>query len=121
MLGTDTVNLEATVFCRMDVDEGTIETGVLDHAGGGAMLVFRSVEEADQYRADTGTYPEGEGWGAVSLKPEHMRGLLEMHPVARVAFPQKIEGGGCFVHFYEAHYFLTLLEAAPMFLDALEN
>ena len=71
-----TVNLEATVFARMDVEAGAIETGILNRSDGQAMFVFRSGDEAERFRAETGVYPAAEGWGAVSLVPEDMRGLL---------------------------------------------
>ncbi len=115
----NTVNLEAAVFVRMDVEAGTIETGVLNRPDGGAMFVFRS--EAERYRAESGDYTATEGWKAGHPSPEDMRGLLEIHEVSRAAFPQELEGGGRWVHFYEAHYFLDMLEAAPMSLDALQN
>jgi len=116
----NTVRLEATVFVRMDVEAGALESGVLNRPNGRAMFVFRSEHEAERYRTESGSYPEAEG-KAVHLSPEHMRGLLEIHEVPHVAFPQELSGGGRYVHFYEAPYFLTMLEAAPMFLDALEN
>ena len=78
-------------------------------------------DEAESYRAESGGYPEAEGWKAVRLSPEDMRGLLEIHEAPRVAFPQELKDGGRWVHYYEAPYFLAMLEAAPMALDALQN
>ena len=114
------VRLEATFFARESAQDGALETAVLNHPNGRALFVYRS-EEADRYRHEEGYYPKGEGRDAVTLKRDHRRGLLQTQGIQRVAFPQELSGGGRYVHFYEARYFLAMLEAAPMFLDALEN
>ncbi len=113
------VHIAPTVLYRMD--RGTMAAAVVEESGKGrALIVFRSEGEAEKYRAATGKSPEAEGWRPVALELPDLANVLEMHGCSHVAMPEPWTGAGG-VDFFAASDFIALLEAAPMFLDALEN
>jgi hypothetical protein len=113
-------DLSPTALYRMDRD--TQAAAVVEGPEGGdrALIVLRSEEEAGKYRAATGNHPEAEGWRPVALGLRELSDLLEIHGCSHVAMPEPWTGTGG-VDFFAAADFIGMLEAAPMFLDALEN
>jgi len=50
---------------------------------GRALIVFRSEEEAEKYRSDTGKHPASDGWGPAALDLEDLANVLEMPDCTR--------------------------------------
>jgi hypothetical protein len=60
---------------------------------GRALIVFRSEEEAEKYRSDTGKHPASDGWGPAALDLEDLANVLEMHDCTHVAMLEEWIGG----------------------------
>ncbi len=78
---------------------------------GRALIVFRSQEEAEKYRAATGKHPEEEGFRTAALDLEELGHVLEAHDCTHVAMPEPWTGddsGG--VDFFKAADFIGMLE-----------
>jgi len=81
---------------------------------GRRLIVFRSEEEAEKYRSDTGKHPASDGWGPAALDLEDLANVLEMHDCTHVAMPEEWIGGEGGVDFFEAASFIGMLqESAP--------
>jgi len=81
---------------------------------GRALIVFRSEEEAEKYRSDTGKHPASDGWGPAALDLEDLANVLEMPDCTHVAMPEEWIGGKGGVDFFEAAAFIGMLqESAP--------
>ena len=81
---------------------------------GRALIVFRSEEEAEKYRFDTGKHPASDGWGPAALDLEDLANVLEMHDCTHVAMPEEWISGEGGVDFFEAAAFIGMLqESAP--------
>jgi hypothetical protein len=108
----DVVHVMPTVLCRMDGE--TMAAAVAEGPEGGdrALVVFRSEEEADRYRAATGNHPDAEGWRPVALGLRELSDLLEIHGCTHVAMPEPWTGAGG-VDFFAAADFIGMLEEAP--------
>ena len=76
---------------------------------GRALVVFRSEEEAEKYRAATGKHPEASGFRAVCVDHEELAAFLEAHECTHVAMPEEWTGKGN-VEFFEASAFVGMLE-----------
>jgi len=79
---------------------------------GRALIVFRSQEEAEKYRAATGKHPEEEGFRTASLDLEELGHVLEAHGCTHVAMPEEWTGGKGGVDFFKAADFIGLLRPA---------
>jgi hypothetical protein len=78
-----------------------------------ALIVFRSQEEAEKYRAATGKHPKEEGFRTATLDLEELGHILEQHECAFVAMPEpwtEDRSGG--VDFFAASDFIGMLEGS---------
>ena len=77
------------------------------------MIVFRSEEEAEKFRADTGLYPESEGFKAIGVDHEQLAAFLRVHECTHVGMPEPWgEGGG--VDRFKAEDFIGVLEESVL-------
>ena len=114
------VHLAPTVLRRVTPEKVAAAVVEGPEGQGRALIVFRSQEEAEKYRAATGNHPEAEGWAPVAVGLRELSDVLEMHGCDHVAMPEPWTGKAG-VDFFAAPDFIEMLEAAPMFLDALED
>lgn len=70
--------------------------------------MFRSEEEAEKYRQDTGKHREEEGFKPVSVDLEDLANIAEMHSCTHVAMPEPWTGKGG-VDFFAAADFIEML------------
>ncbi len=103
----DLVHITPTVLYRMP--GGKMTAAVVEHEEGRALIVFRSEEEAEKYRAATGNHPEGEGWRTATLDSEGLGHVLEAHGCTHVAMPEPWTGEGG-VDFFTGPDFIGMLE-----------
>ena len=114
MAAADEVVIFPTVLYR--IDRSTQATAVAEKpeegqsASARALIVFRSEEEAEKYRSDTGKHPAVEGWAPVALDLEDLANVLEWHGCTHVAMPGEWIGGAGGVDFFEASSFIGMLE-----------
>jgi hypothetical protein len=102
----DYVHIRPTILCR--VGPGTLETATADQGDGHTMIVFRSEEEAERFRQDTGKYPDSEGFKAVCVDHEQLAIFLRVHGCTHVGMPEPWGEGG--VDRFEAEAFIGMLE-----------
>jgi hypothetical protein len=107
----DTVYIRPTILCRLD--RGTLATVTVDADDGRAMIVFRSEEEAERFRAATGQYPESEGFKPVALSHKHLEDVIRMLGCSHVAMPEPWAGEGSVDRFEAAAFIGMLEESAP--------
>jgi hypothetical protein len=103
----EAITIVPPVLCR--ARRGTLEAVTARHEGAHALIVFRSEEEAEKYRAATGKYPEEEGFKAVSIDHEHRANIIDKHGCSHVALPEPWTGEGS-VDRFEAEAFVGMLE-----------
>jgi hypothetical protein len=105
----ETVYIRPTILCRLDRDTlATVTAG-----DGHAMIVFRSEEEAERFRAATGSYPDSEGFKPVALSHEHLEDVIGMLGCSHVAMPEPWTGEGTVDSFEAAAFIGMLEESAP--------
>ncbi len=110
---TDTFTLEPTVLYRMDPEHDLQSTATAPTEIGKALLVFRSEEEAEKFRLNTGLCPASEGFKPVNLSGEEISGVLDMHGLSVVAMPEPWTGeASSGVDLFSREGFLELLEAS---------
>jgi hypothetical protein len=102
-----------TVLYRMDRERMAAAVAEGPEGGDRALIVFRSEEEAEKYRAATGNHPDAEGWRPVALDLRELSDLLEIHGCPQVAMPEPWTGTGG-VDFFAAGDFIGMLEEAPV-------
>jgi hypothetical protein len=105
----ETIYLTPTAILR--AGRGTLEAATAGGQCSKALIVFRSEEEAELFRADTGKYPASEGFKPVALHHKHLKDVIGVCGCSHVAMPEPwgSEGG---VGFYEAGAFVELLEVS---------
>ena len=110
-MSEEEVVIRPTILYR--VRPGTLEAVTVDRGDGHTMVVFRSEEEAEKFRAATGLYSEAEGFRALKVDHKQLAAFLEAHRCTHVALPEAwVEGGG--VDRFEAGAFIGMLEeSAP--------
>ena|SRR5215210_2005596 len=79
---------------------------------GRALLVFRSEQEANDYRRTKGVFPKEEGFKSVTLSAKMLRDVLEMHGCTHVVTPVSLVGDEE-PDFFAAEDFLGILEEFP--------
>ena len=79
---------------------------------GDALLVFRSPEDAEAFRAQSGKHPAAEGWRTLDMDRDLLAGILDLHNLDAVAMPEEWTGDGR-VDLFTAAAFLKLLDASP--------
>ena len=103
--------LEPTVLYRMDPERDLQSTATAPTEIGKALIVFRSEEEAEKFRLDTGLCPASEGFKPVNLSGEEISGVLDMHGLSVVAMPEPWTGEeSSGVDLFSREGFLELLE-----------
>jgi hypothetical protein len=90
---------------------GRIQTATVQREDGHTMIVFRSEEEAERFRSDTGQYPEAEGFRAISVDYGQLAAFLEANSCTHVAMPEPWGEGG--VDRFEADVFIGMLRESP--------
>jgi hypothetical protein len=105
------VIIRPTILCR--AGRGTLKAVTVDRGDGHTMIVFRSEEEAERFRQDTGKYPESEGFKAVNVDHEQLAAFLRVHRCTHVGMPEPWDGEGGVVDRFEAADFIGLLEESP--------
>ncbi len=111
----DTFILEPTVLYRMDPERDLQSTATAPTEIGEALIVFRSEEDAEAFRLDTGLCPASEGFKPVNLSGEEISGVLDMHDLSVVAMPEMWTGeesSGVDL-FSRENFFRFLEECAP--------
>jgi hypothetical protein len=99
------IHIIPTVLYR--AGSGTLEAVTVRHEDGHALVVFRSEEEAEKFRAATGKFQE-EDIKPVALDLEDLENVLKMHECTHVAMPEAWGAGGA--DFFEAKDFIGMLE-----------
>jgi hypothetical protein len=107
----DTVHISPTILYR--AGRGKLEAAAVDEGDELTMIVFRSEEEAERFRQDTGKYPESEGFKAVNVDHEQLAAFLRVHRYTHVGMPEPWDGEGGVVDRFEAADFIGLLEESP--------
>ena len=107
----DTVHISPTILYR--TGRGTLEAAVADRADGRTMIVFRSEEEAEKFRQDTGKFPESEGFKAVGVDHEQLAAFLQVHECTHVGMPEPWDGEGGVDRFEAADFIGMLEESVP--------
>jgi len=106
----DVIHVVPTIIHSGDLARGTHTVATVEELEKGrALIVFRSEEEAEKYRASTGNHPEAEGWRAAALELEELGRVLEAHGCTHVAMPEEWTGEGA-VDFFAAGDFIGMLE-----------
>ncbi len=109
----DTFILEPTVLYRMDPERDLQSTATAPTEIGEALIVFRSEEDAEKFRRDTGRCPASEGFKAVNLGHEEVADVLAMHGLSVVAMPEMWTGdASSYVDVFTRDNFLELLEVS---------
>ncbi len=107
--------LEPTVLYCMDPERDLQSTATAPTEIGEALIVFRSEEEAEKFRLDTGLCPASEGFKPVNLSGEEISGVLDIHGLFVVAMPEPWTGeasSGVDL-FSRENFFRFLEESAP--------
>ena len=90
-------------------EEGTTEEAVTArHLDGHALVLFRNEEEAEKFRADTGKYPQEEGFEAVHVDLMDLARLVVRHDCSHICMPEAWGAGA--VDFFGALEVLTMLK-----------
>jgi hypothetical protein len=107
--------LEPTVLYRMDPERDLQSTATVPTEIGEALIVFRSEEDAEKFRRDTGRCPASEGFKPVNLSGEEISGVLDMHGLSVVAMPEPWTGeeSSSVDVFARENFFRFLEECAP--------
>ncbi len=92
MTDADGFILTPTVLYRMDPERDLQSTATAPTEIGEALIVFRSEEDAEAFRRDTGRCPASEGFKPLRLSGEEISGVLDMHGLSWVAMPEPWTG-----------------------------
>ncbi len=115
MTDTDVFTLTPTVLYRMDPERDLMTVASVPTETGEALLVFRSEEDAEAFRRDTGRCPASEGFKAVNLGDEEIADVLAIHDLDVVAMPEPWTGdASSYVDLFTRDSFLELLELSEL-------
>ena len=105
-----TIELTPTIIRRVRHAEQKLQVVSVPHeeSGGEALVVFMNEEQAEAFRADTGSYPASEGFEVGAVDLEGIRAILTVWGFARVALwgPEQNV-----VSDFEAEDFVDMLES----------
>ena len=97
--------LEPTIIVMRDEDaEGVAYVGREN-----ALLVFRSEEEVEKFRDQTGMYPASEGYEAVAVDEAEIARTCIRHNLSRICIPEAPWTGTTGVEFFDADDFIRML------------
>jgi len=100
-----TQHLEPTIIVmRVDDEEGVAYVGREN-----ALLVFRSEEEVEKFRDETGMYPASEGYEAVAVDEAEIGRTCIRHNLSRICIPEAPWTGTTGVEFIDAEDFIRML------------
>jgi hypothetical protein len=74
-----------------------------------ALLVFRSEEEVEKFRDETGMYPASEGYEAVAVDEAEIARTCIRHNLSRICIPEAPWTGRAGVDFIDADDFVRML------------
>jgi hypothetical protein len=74
-----------------------------------ALLVFRSEEEVEKFRDETGIYPASEGYEAVAVDEAEIARTCIRHNLSRICIPEAPWTGTTGVEFFDADDFIRML------------
>ena len=74
-----------------------------------ALLVFRSEEEVEKFRDETGMYPASEGFEAVAVDEAEIARTCIRHNLSRICIPEAPWTGTTGVVFIDADDFIRML------------
>ena len=97
--------LEPTIIVMRDEDE----EGVAYVGRENALLVFRSEEEVEKFRDETGMYPASEGYEAVAVDEAEIARTCIRHNLSRICIPEAPWTGTTGVEFIDADDFIRML------------
>jgi hypothetical protein len=107
------IYVSPTIIKRARLAEDKLDVVGLpdDETGERALLVFMNPEQADTFRADTGSYPASEGFGVRKVNRDGLEAICEVWGYKRVALrgpePEAVS-------VLEAEEFIGMLELAEM-------
>jgi len=100
-----TQSLEPTIIVMRDEDrEGVAYVGREN-----ALIVFRSEEEVEKFRDQTGMYPASEGYEAVGVDEDEIARTCMRHNLSRICIPEAPWTGTTGVEFIDAEDFIRML------------
>jgi hypothetical protein len=99
------------VLCRVyPVPEGArVETATVENEDGRALVVFRSEEEAEDWRRFYGRFPAEDGFKPYPADDDALRLFIEMHKCTHVVTPNSWVGEDR-ADFFTVENFMRLLE-----------
>jgi hypothetical protein len=98
--------LEPTIIVMRDEEEAE---GVAYVGRENALLVFRSEEEVEKFRDETGMYPASEGYEAVAVDEAEIARTCIRHNLSRICIPEAPWTGRAGVDFIDADDFVRML------------
>jgi hypothetical protein len=100
-----TQHLEPTIILMRGEDaEGVAYVGREN-----ALLVFRSEEEVEKFRDETGMYPASEGYEALAVDEAEIARTCIRHNLSRICIPEAPWTGTTGVDFIDADDFIRML------------
>jgi len=85
----------------------------VDGEKGRALFLFCDVEDAEEYRRDTGVYPAEEGFKPLSLEVGALRDVLAEYECTHVVSPKPLTADSEGPDFFAAEDFVGILEEFP--------
>jgi hypothetical protein len=92
------------IVMRVEGEEGVAYVGREN-----ALLVFRSEEEVEKFRDETGMYPASEGFEAVAVDEAEIARTCIRHNLSRICIPEAPWTGTTSVDFIDAEDFIRML------------
>ena len=92
------------IVMRVEGEEGVAYVGREN-----ALLVFRSEEEVEKFRDETGMYPASEGFEAVAVDEAEIARTCIRHNLSRICIPEAPWTGTTGVDFIDADDFIRML------------
>ena len=92
------------IVMRVEGEEGVAYVGREN-----ALLVFRSEEEVEKFRGETGIYPASEGYEAVAVDEAEIARTCIRHNLSRICIPEAPWTGTTSVDFIDADDFIRML------------
>jgi hypothetical protein len=112
----DVIELTPTIIRRVRHEQRKLEVVSVPHeeSSGEALLAFMNEEQAEAFRADTGSYPASEGFEVGAVDVEGIKAILAVWVFPRVAVRSPEPD---VTNFFEAGEFTAMLELAEMLHD----
>lgn len=97
------------IVMRVEGEEGVAYVGREN-----ALLVFRSEEEVEKFRDETGMYPASEGFEAVAVDEAEIARTCIRHNLSRICIPEAPWTGTTSVDFIDAEDFIRMLRESHL-------